>query len=446
MLLPAVLLLLAAILQQSLEEDKSVVLSDTSPEKQVEIIDMINSIRRDVTPTARNMLKVTWSREASRNAKRWAAKCQFRSSPQEDRTTSLHMCGESITQTMIAKSWSDVFASWADKKVYYKYGVGPTDPKKNVYSYTQIIWYNSYLVGCALAYCPMNTFHFLYVCHFCPGGNTEEKITTPYKEGPTCADCLNNCEDKLCKMLLPPVLMPLAAMLQLSLGQGKSPNVLKLSKKQQVEIIDEFNSIRREVNPTARNMLKMSWNEKAAESAEKWATQCQPKVSPLKDRLVDEHICGVTISQSNFVRTWSDVIKMWKKSKSSFQYGNMSADPRKMSSPYTQNCTLMVDHHVALLHNFRGNILEMLPKPYKEGPSCGDCRNNCEDKLCRTLLLLSRFQRQHCRKKGDVQLKRMLAPRECPVEVTLLHHLLSPMVQDSEPEDSDNLDQIKIGI
>ncbi|KAF7236420.1 Cysteine-rich venom protein 2, partial [Varanus komodoensis] len=247
MLLLTVFLFLPAMFQQSLGEDQSAIISDLSAEAQEEILEALNSIRRNVTPPASNMLKMKWSKKASENAKKWVSQCRFRNSPQEARTTSDFACGESLAQIKIAMSWSKVIATWISTKTYFKYGIGPTDPKKNIYTYTQIVWYNSHMVGCALAYCPQNTFSFMYACHFCPGGNNQEKITTPYKEGPSCADCPQHCEDKLCRLM-----------------------------------------------------------------------------------------CGEIISQSNFIRPWLDVIQTWDNSKSRFHYGNTSADPLKMSSPYTQ--------------------------------------------------------------------------------------------------------------
>nr|XP_060626622.1 cysteine-rich venom protein triflin-like [Anolis sagrei ordinatus] len=99
---------------------------------------------------------------------------------------------------MTPSSWPDVIQSWASTKHNFKYGIGPVDPRKNIYSYTQLVWYNSYEVGCALAYCKGKNYPYLYSCHFCPSGNIQDKIATPYKEGPPCADCPSDCDDRLC--------------------------------------------------------------------------------------------------------------------------------------------------------------------------------------------------------------------------------------------------------
>ncbi|XP_042336768.1 serotriflin-like [Sceloporus undulatus] len=200
MLLSTVLLPLAVVLQQALGQH---IPGKMAPKHQKEILDRFNAIRREVQPTARNMMKMVWSDKASESARRWVSQCQFRISPIKDRTVDGFPCGETLSQTKTASSWKDVIESWASTKPHFKYGIGPTDPKKNIYSYTQLIWHNTYMVGCAVGYCKENTFPFLYLCHYCPGGNSQDKVKRPYDEGPPCADCPNECDDKLCMKACP---------------------------------------------------------------------------------------------------------------------------------------------------------------------------------------------------------------------------------------------------
>ncbi|KAJ7345686.1 hypothetical protein JRQ81_001636 [Phrynocephalus forsythii] len=397
-----------------------------TPEKQKEILDAFNAVRRNVDPPASNMLKMIWSDEATESASRWASTCQFRNSPIEERSFGDIACGETISQSATAISWPDVIKQWARTKTNFKYGIGPVDPRKSVYTYTQLIWYNSHKVGCAVAYCSENTFPYLYLCHYCPSGNAQDKIATPYKKGLPCADCPSDCDNKLCtkgceytnsynhcakikdrfsceswfmaEMHLPVILLPLAAMLHLSLSQGGKGLVLNLSEKQQKEIIDTYNSIRRNVLPTASNMLKMSWNEEAAASAKAWAQQCVGKISPMKERTVDGLLCGESLSQATFSRSWSDVIRTWNSSSAMFEYGKEKEYKEQMRSfAYTQmiwysshmiGCSFAYcqENEYPYIYICRycpvGNILETITTPYKSGPSCGDCPQNCEDKLC----------------------------------------------------------------
>uniref|UniRef100_A0A8D2JDD2 SCP domain-containing protein n=1 Tax=Varanus komodoensis TaxID=61221 RepID=A0A8D2JDD2_VARKO len=108
-------------------------------------------------------------------------------------------CGENFLKSRTALAWYDVISTWGEGKIYFKYGLGPTKHYNYSDPYTQIIWYKSYLVGCALSYCRKYAIPFFYVCQYCPVGNIQGKINTPYKEGPSCGDCPNNCENNLCK-------------------------------------------------------------------------------------------------------------------------------------------------------------------------------------------------------------------------------------------------------
>ncbi|XP_062971925.1 cysteine-rich venom protein triflin-like [Elgaria multicarinata webbii] len=198
MLLPISLLLLAAVLQLSLGQDSSEPLGEISEADQNGIINAHNEIRRGVLPTASNMLKMTWNQKVSENARNWAAKCQTKISPLENRILDGIYCGENFLKATHPLSWTKVIKVWHERRAYFKYGIGSI--KGNHYSdpFTQLIWYNSYLTGCAVAHCPEHRTPFLYFCQYCPGGNIVEKLSRPYKQGPSCGDCPRNCEDKLC--------------------------------------------------------------------------------------------------------------------------------------------------------------------------------------------------------------------------------------------------------
>uniref|UniRef100_A0A803STX7 SCP domain-containing protein n=1 Tax=Anolis carolinensis TaxID=28377 RepID=A0A803STX7_ANOCA len=201
MFLLLLLLPLSAILQQSLGEYPGI--ATDLPEKiQKEIVDKFNAIRRGVQPSASNMVKMKWSDKAADNAKIWARKCIARAAPQEERFVDGVLCGDNRVRSTYSTSWLEVIDLWNQKSSNFKYGVGAIDPRRDIYGYTQMIWHNSYLIGCTVAFCPAEEYKFLYVCRFCPAGNSIEEIATPYKEGPPCGDCLDNCEDGLCSKLL----------------------------------------------------------------------------------------------------------------------------------------------------------------------------------------------------------------------------------------------------
>ncbi|KAJ7345678.1 hypothetical protein JRQ81_001628 [Phrynocephalus forsythii] len=170
-----------------------------NPEKEKEILDTHNDIRREVQPTASNMLKMTWSRKAAKSARQRAAKCIPSVSPPEERTVDGVLCSENVLHSETAITWPNVIKVWQQKKSNFQYGVGTIVPKHDVYSYTQLIWYRSHLVGCASAYCTGTPYPFVHICQYCPAGNIGDQLQTPYTEGPPCGDCPYHCEDKLCR-------------------------------------------------------------------------------------------------------------------------------------------------------------------------------------------------------------------------------------------------------
>ncbi|XP_066478411.1 serotriflin-like [Tiliqua scincoides] len=197
--MPLLLLLLSfgTLLHQSLGQTYTTV-THVPKKYQKEIIDKINAIRRNVQPTATNMLKMKWSDRAAESARKWAKQCKQVPSSDEMRTVDGTFCGEARLHSTYDISWSEIIDMWHADKSNFKYGVGAIDSTKDVYSYTQLIWYKTHEIGCAAAYCKNEDYKFFYVCRTCPAGNIKEQIATPYKKGPSCDDCPGHCEDKLC--------------------------------------------------------------------------------------------------------------------------------------------------------------------------------------------------------------------------------------------------------
>ncbi|XP_074845112.1 cysteine-rich venom protein-like [Carettochelys insculpta] len=173
-------------------------LSHTIVDNQKVIVNKHNDLRRGVNPTARNMLKMRWNPEAASNAQRWADQCKMSISPRNDRVINGILCGENVLQTTSPISWSDAIQTWYNQVANFKYGTGAIRDNAPIGSYTQVVWYSSYQVGCAVAYCPQNRYQYFYVCQYCPAGNSATDLAKPYKQGPTCGDCLNACERGLC--------------------------------------------------------------------------------------------------------------------------------------------------------------------------------------------------------------------------------------------------------
>ncbi|XP_070588618.1 cysteine-rich venom protein kaouthin-2-like [Erythrolamprus reginae] len=193
-----VLLSLAAVLQQSSGNVDFASESGNKREHQKEIVDKHNALRRSVRPTARNMLQMEWNANAAQNAKRWADRCSFSHSPPNLRTVGNVACGENLFMSSHPFTWTRVIQSWYDEYKNFRFGVGASPPGSVIGHYTQIVWYKSYLIGCAVARCSSSSFKYYHVCHYCPAGNIRGSIPTPYKPGPPCGDCPSACVNGLC--------------------------------------------------------------------------------------------------------------------------------------------------------------------------------------------------------------------------------------------------------
>uniref|UniRef100_A0A8C4JZV3 Cysteine-rich venom protein-like n=1 Tax=Dromaius novaehollandiae TaxID=8790 RepID=A0A8C4JZV3_DRONO len=177
------IIFLAALLHQSAGQVRAFI------HVQKKILDQHNEIRRSVIPTASNMLKMEWSEKAAISAQKWANKCQMKSSVP---------CDENILQLTYPKTWSEAISTWYSQIAGFKYGSESLKYTANIQSYTQLIQYNSYQVGCAVAYCPNSRFNYFYVCHYYPPRNNQVPAATPYKIGPKCGDCPGHCDRGLC--------------------------------------------------------------------------------------------------------------------------------------------------------------------------------------------------------------------------------------------------------
>ncbi|XP_048203599.1 cysteine-rich secretory protein 3-like [Perognathus longimembris pacificus] len=164
---------------------------------QKEIVNKHNELRRDVEPSASNMLKMSWSAKAAANAQRWAEQCNYKHSDSKFRATNLS-CGENLFMSTHLTTWSHAIQSWYDEYLDLIFGQGPTNPGAVVGHYTQVVWYASYLVGCGVAYCPQQYLKVYMVCHYCPAGNFRPRLYSPYKAGEPCSLCPDDCDNGLC--------------------------------------------------------------------------------------------------------------------------------------------------------------------------------------------------------------------------------------------------------
>ncbi|XP_007538243.1 cysteine-rich secretory protein 1 [Erinaceus europaeus] len=167
---------------------------------QEEIVTVHNKFRREVHPTASNMLKMNWSEEAAQNARALSKDCELVKSNSLHRRIEYTFCGENMHLTPYPISWSNVIEAWQKESQHFKYGQWiSTEDSTQIEHYTQIVWATSYEIGCGISQCGKKASHkYLYVCHYCHEGNDPDKMSQPYNKGTPCQECPNHCEDKLC--------------------------------------------------------------------------------------------------------------------------------------------------------------------------------------------------------------------------------------------------------
>jgi len=166
------------------------------------------------------------------------------------------------------------------------------------------------------------------------------------------------------------------------------------SAADKAEIVNLHNELRRGVQPTASNMLKMFWNEEAAANAQRWAEACDQKHSTRAQRRISTSGCGENIYMSSRKNSWTDAIQAWYGEVKDFQYGKGSVNGGVVGH-FTQvvwyrsnqiGCAMAecpngrYRYFYVCQYCSPGNY--QYTHPYKSGPSCGDCPNDCDNKLC----------------------------------------------------------------
>ncbi|XP_063783506.1 glioma pathogenesis-related protein 1-like isoform X3 [Pseudophryne corroboree] len=128
-----------------------------------------NLIRSKVTPTASNMKYMTWDSDLAKIAKSWTSKCIF------DHNTNLLMKGlhpvfSPVGENLLMGPGTEMMGitkKWADEVAYYNFDTNGCLTGKMCGHYTQVVWANSYKVGCAATKCP-GSYGFIVACNYGP--------------------------------------------------------------------------------------------------------------------------------------------------------------------------------------------------------------------------------------------------------------------------------------
>uniref|UniRef100_A0A3Q0QT57 ShKT domain-containing protein n=1 Tax=Amphilophus citrinellus TaxID=61819 RepID=A0A3Q0QT57_AMPCI len=168
----------------------------------------------------------------------------------------------------------------------------------------------------------------------------------------------------------------------------------------QAEIVDAHNAFRRAVQPTASDMLIMTYSEEVAVSAQAWVDQCVLAHGPPSTHMLN-YVLGSNLFYSSSPKSWTTVVSAWHSEVDHYIYPTGSTNGNTVGH-YTQqviwNSSYKVGCGFALCPNniyfygcnyYRGNFKTW--RPYTAGPSCGSCPNSCVDKLCNPCPYIDHF-------------------------------------------------------
>ncbi|XP_069114555.1 peptidase inhibitor 16-like [Argopecten irradians] len=160
-----------------------------SQDEKDELLNYHNEARRNVNPSASNMLAMEWDNELTATAQGYANQCSWghnRNLPPN--------VGETLTYTSHYNG-KNVVNSWVAEKNAYDY----TTNKCSSYTcanYRRVVWATTALMGCGAKWC--EAFRaVVVVCNYKPSENFAD--LRPYKKGESCSDCSSGrtCVNKL---------------------------------------------------------------------------------------------------------------------------------------------------------------------------------------------------------------------------------------------------------
>ncbi|XP_061185018.1 cysteine-rich venom protein Mr30-like [Saccostrea echinata] len=165
-----------------------------------------------------------------------------------------------------------------------------------------------------------------------------------------------------------------------------------VSEAEKKEIVDVHNLLRSQVDPPARDMMKMSWDDDVALVAQKWAENCVLNHDGnYQRRIPGRFSSGQNLAWGGGRMTWNTTVYLWHSEVSKFTFGGPNtaeighytqvvwSSSIKVGCGYAY-CQTNAVHYYVCNYSPAGNSNRDLP--YKNGTSCGDCQSRCENNLC----------------------------------------------------------------
>ncbi|XP_020369227.1 GLIPR1-like protein 1 [Rhincodon typus] len=171
-------------------------------------VDEHNRYRSGVTPGAGNMYFMSWDAGLAKTASAWSKTCSSKHNPHLKRKGEAHPIFETVGENIYVVSGrftiENAIKEWYDEEKYYDFDNNKCNKKNMCERYTQLVWGESYKLGCAANYCPkgikdskIEKDGSVFVCNYSPSGNREGQ--SPYSKGAPCTACGSDfCRSNLC--------------------------------------------------------------------------------------------------------------------------------------------------------------------------------------------------------------------------------------------------------
>ncbi|XP_033126037.1 uncharacterized protein LOC117124024 [Anneissia japonica] len=194
--------------------------SEFTPEEAMQIVDKHNELRSQVQPEAANMRYMNWDQPLASMAQQYAELCIWDHGQVENNTSSFSPIGQNLWlgggKPTNSPSGLSATQAWYNEVRYYDYNSRKCSDGKLCGHYTQLVWAESYALGCGRNFCetavepskptrPPRTNVWIIVCNyglaFCRqvcyncGTLDETSCTCACQQGFIGGDCSSPCED-----------------------------------------------------------------------------------------------------------------------------------------------------------------------------------------------------------------------------------------------------------
>ncbi|XP_071511442.1 cysteine-rich venom protein-like [Diadema antillarum] len=159
-----------------------------SAEERMGILDLHNQLRSGVSPEASNMRYMVWDDSLATMAQQWSDGCVYEHGNPTN-ISPFDPVGQNLWAGTFYDDGTHATQSWYDEVTDYNYESNQCSAVCG--HYTQVVWAESYAVGCGRTFCAnlvgFTQNAYMITCNYGPAGNVVGQ--RPYLTGLSCSEC-----------------------------------------------------------------------------------------------------------------------------------------------------------------------------------------------------------------------------------------------------------------